>query len=152
MAGNGTLTEYLASSMNTICARFIQEGESRVRRVCSRVRERLPVPRWAVPVELYGAPGMAKSRRRFRPAWLRDAAMMADEILTRAKARSAHSSRLVVTEVGFPNQLKMRRALDDLELFVQVDPWMSASQARRCGARAETMSAKISPIFPNGGA
>jgi anaerobic selenocysteine-containing dehydrogenase len=33
-------------------------------------------------------------------------------------------------EVGFPNQLKMRRALDDLELFVQIDPWMSASAKR----------------------
>jgi anaerobic selenocysteine-containing dehydrogenase len=33
-------------------------------------------------------------------------------------------------EVGFPNQIKMRRALDALEMFVQVDPWMSASAKR----------------------
>lgn len=32
--------------------------------------------------------------------------------------------------VGFPDQAKMARALDDLELFVQIDPWMSASAKR----------------------
>ena len=56
---------------------------------------------------------------------------MADEILTPGKGRI----RALISvggnpEVGFPNQLKMRRALDDLELFVQIDPWMSASAKR----------------------
>jgi anaerobic selenocysteine-containing dehydrogenase len=33
-------------------------------------------------------------------------------------------------EIAFPNQRKVRKALDTLELFVQVDPWMSASAKR----------------------
>lgn len=133
MAGNGTLTEYLASSMNTICARFIQEGEkSSAPRVFTspRAPTRAQV---AAPVELYGAPGMAKSRFRGlgQLGFEMPCNVMADEILTPGEGQI----RALISvggnpEVGFPNQLKMRRALDDLELFVQVDPWMSASAKR----------------------
>ncbi|MFO1239426.1 MAG: molybdopterin-dependent oxidoreductase [Sphingomonadaceae bacterium] len=133
MAGNGTLTEYLATCMNTICARFIQEGEkASAPRVFTspRAPTRAQV---AAPVELFGAPGMAKSR--FRGLGQLGLEMpcnvMADEILTPGEGQI----RALISvggnpEVGFPNQLKMRRALDDLELFVQVDPWMSASAKR----------------------
>jgi anaerobic selenocysteine-containing dehydrogenase len=133
MAGNGTLTEYLANALNTICARFIQEGEkASTPRVFTapRAPTRAQV---AEPVELFGAPGMAKSR--FRGLGQLGLEMpcnvMADEILTPGPGQI----RALISvggnpEVGFPNQLKMRRALDDLELFVQVDPWMSASAKR----------------------
>lgn len=133
MAGNGTLTEYLATALNTICARFKQEGEK-----CSvpgvyatpRGPKRAQV---APPMPMYGAPGMAKSR--FRGLGQLGLEMpcnvMADEILTPGEGQI----RALISvggnpEVGFPNQLKMRRALDDLELFVQIDPWMSASAKR----------------------
>lgn len=133
MAGNGTLTEYLATCLNTICARFKQEGEkSGAPRVFTSPRgsTRAQV---ADPVPMYGAPGMAKSR--FRGLGQLGVEMpcnvMADEILTPGPGQI----RALISvggnpEVGFPNQLKMRRALDDLELFVQVDPWMSASAKR----------------------
>jgi anaerobic selenocysteine-containing dehydrogenase len=57
--------------------------------------------------------------------------VLADEILTPGEGQV----RVLISiggnpEVGFPNQMKMRRALDDLELFVQIDPWMSASASR----------------------
>lgn len=133
MAGNGTLTEYLATAMNTICARFKQEGEKAgVPRVFTtpRAPTRAQV---GEPVAMFGAPGMAKSR--FRGLGQLGLEMpcnvMADEILTPGEGQI----RALISvggnpEVGFPNQLKMRRALDDLELFVQVDPWMSASAKR----------------------
>jgi anaerobic selenocysteine-containing dehydrogenase len=133
MAGNGTLTEYLATAMNTICARFKQEGEkSSAPRVFTspRAPTRAQV---ADPVPMFGAPGMARSR--FRGLGQLGVEMpcnvMADEILTPGPGQI----RALISvggnpEVGFPNQLKMRRALDDLELFVQVDPWMSASAKR----------------------
>jgi anaerobic selenocysteine-containing dehydrogenase len=133
MAGNGTLTEYLANSLNTICARFIQEGEkSSAPRVFTtpRAPTRAQV---ADPVAMFGAPGMAKSRFRGlgQLGFEMPCNVMADEILTPGEGQI----RALISvggnpEVGFPNQLKMRRALDDLELFVQVDPWMSASAKR----------------------
>jgi anaerobic selenocysteine-containing dehydrogenase len=132
MAGNGTLTEYLITCLNTLCARFKQEGD----------KASIPgvftpqAPRRAQvgpPVPMFGAEGMAKSR--FRGLGQLGIEMpcnvLADEILTPGEGQV----RALISvggnpEVGFPNQLKMRRALDDLDLFVQVDPWMSASAKR----------------------
>ncbi len=133
MAGNGTLTEYLATCLNTICARFIQEGEkASAPRVFTtpRAPTRAQV---AAPTPLYGAPGMAKSRFRNlgQLGFEMPCNVMADEILTPGEGQI----RALISvggnpEVGFPNQLKMRRALEDLEIFVQIDPWMSASARR----------------------
>ncbi len=132
MAGNGTLTEYLVTCLNTVCARFKQEGEK-----CSvpgvftaQSPKRAQV---APPAPMFGAEGMAKSRFRGLGQLLFEMPcnIMADEILTPGEGQI----RALISvggnpEVGFPNQLKMRRALDDLELFVQIDPWMSASAKR----------------------
>jgi anaerobic selenocysteine-containing dehydrogenase len=57
--------------------------------------------------------------------------VLADEILTPGEGQV----RALISVggnpvVGFPDQAKMVRALDDLELFVQIDPWMSASARR----------------------
>ncbi|MEL6530597.1 MAG: molybdopterin-dependent oxidoreductase, partial [Pseudomonadota bacterium] len=133
MAGNGTLTEYLVTCLNTICARFIQEGEkSSAPRVFTspRAPTRAQV---AAPTPLFGAEGMAKSRFRGlgQLGFEMPCNVMADEILTPGEGQI----RALISvggnpEVGFPNQLKMRKALDDLEIFVQIDPWMSASARR----------------------
>lgn len=133
MAGNGTLTEYLATCLNTICARFIQEGEkASAPRVFTtpRAPTRAQV---AAPTPLYGAPGMSKSRFRNlgQLGFEMPCNVMADEILTPGDGQI----RALISvggnpEVGFPNQLKMRKALEDLEIFVQIDPWMSASARR----------------------
>lgn len=133
MAGNGTLTEYLATCLNTICARFIQEGEkASAPRVFTtpRAPTRAQV---AAPTPLFGAEGMAKSRFRNlgQLGFEMPCNVMADEILTPGEGQI----RALISvggnpEVGFPNQLKMRRALEDLEIFVQIDPWMSASARR----------------------
>lgn len=133
MAGNGTLTEYLVTCLNTICARFIQEGDkASAPRVFTAPR---PPTRAQVADEMvmFGAPGMAKSRFRGLGQLLFEMPcnVMADEILTPGEGQI----RALISvggnpEVGFPNQLKMRKALDDLEIFVQIDPWMSASARR----------------------
>ncbi|GAA4042608.1 molybdopterin-containing oxidoreductase family protein [Parerythrobacter jejuensis] len=132
MAGNGTLTEYLVCCLNTLCARFKQEGEK-----CgvpgvytAQTPKRAQV---APPAPMFGVEGMAKSRFRGLGQLLFEMPcnVMADEILTPGKGQI----RALISvggnpEVGFPNQLKMRKALDDLEIFVQIDPWMSASAKR----------------------
>ena len=132
MAGNGTLTEYLVTCLNVLCARFKQEGEkASIPGVFA-----LQTPRRAQvapPMPMFGAEGMAKSR--FRGLGQLGVEMpcnvLADEILTPGDGQV----RALISvggnpEVGFPNQVKMRRALDALEMFVQVDPWMSASAKR----------------------
>lgn len=132
MAGNGTLTEYLVTCLNTLCARFKQEGDkASIPGVFT-----LQAPRRAQvgpPLPMFGAEGMAKSRFRGlgQLGFEMPCNVLADEILTPGEGQV----RALISvggnpEVGFPNQLKMRRALDDLELFVQVDPWMSASAKR----------------------
>jgi anaerobic selenocysteine-containing dehydrogenase len=131
MAGNGTLTEYLANSLNILCARFAQEGEkaSIPGVFTGKTPRRAQV---APPAPMYGE-GFAKSR--FRDMGVLGVEMpcnvLADEILTPGEGQV----RALISiggnpEIAFPNQLKMRRALDDLDLFVQVDPWMSASAKR----------------------
>ncbi len=133
MAGNGTLTEYLVTCLNTVCARFRQEGEK-----CSvpgvfTIQQGEKRAQVAPPAPMFGVEGMAKSRFRGLGQLLFEMPcnIMADEILTPGEGQI----RALISvggnpEVGFPNQLKMRRALDDLELFVQIDPWMSASAKR----------------------
>ena len=132
MAGNGTLTEYLVTCLNVLCARFKQEGE----KAAIPGVYTLQAPRRAQvgpPVAMFGAEGMNKSRIRGlgQLGFEMPCNVLADEILTPGEGQV----RALISvggnpEVGFPNQLKMRRALDDLELFVQVDPWMSASAKR----------------------
>ncbi|MEO0462466.1 MAG: molybdopterin-dependent oxidoreductase [Pseudomonadota bacterium] len=133
MAGNGTLTEYLVTCLNTLCARFKQEGEkAAIPRVFTpqMVENRANV---APPMPMFGAEGMAKSRFRGlgQLGFEMPCNIMADEILTPGEGQI----RALISVggnpvVGFPNQAKMVRALDDLDMFVQIDPWMSASAKR----------------------
>lgn len=131
MAGNGTLTEYLVSALNIVCGRFEREGDkaSIPNIYLAQTPRRAQV---APPVQMFGE-GFAKSR--FRDLGVLGQEMpcnvLADEILTPGEGQV----RALISvggnpEIAFPNQLKMRRALDDLDLFVQIDPWMSASAKR----------------------
>ncbi len=133
MAGNGTLTEYLVTCLNTICARFKQEGE---KAAIPGVFTNINGPRRAQvgpPVPMFGAEGMAKSRFRGlgQLGFEMPCNVLADEILTpgdgQVRALISVGGNPVV---GFPDQAKMVKALDDLDLFVQIDPWMSASAKR----------------------
>ncbi|MEP3422677.1 MAG: molybdopterin-dependent oxidoreductase [Erythrobacter sp.] len=133
MAGNGTLTEYLVTCLNTVCARFKQEGE---KAAIPGIFTNINGPRRAQvgpDVPMFGAEGMEKSR--FRGLGQLGVEMpcnvLADEILTPGDGQV----RVLISVggnpvVGFPDQVKMVRALDDLDMFVQIDPWMSASAKR----------------------
>ncbi len=133
MAGNGTLTEYLVVSLNTILGRFKQEGE---KAAIPGVFTNINGPRRAQVgpyVPMFGAEGMAKSRFRGlgQLGFEMPCNVLADEILTPGDGQV----RVLISVggnpvVGFPDQAKMTRALDDLDLFVQIDPWMSASAKR----------------------
>lgn len=132
MAGNGTLTEYLVTSLNTLCARFPQEGDkAAIPGVFTAQGPRRAQVGPKVP--MFGAEGMAQSRFRGlgQLGFEMPCNVLADEILTPGEGQV----RALISVggnpvVGFPNQEKMVRALDDLDLFVQIDPWMSASAKR----------------------
>jgi anaerobic selenocysteine-containing dehydrogenase len=133
MAGNGTLTEYLVTCLNTICARFKQEGEKAAIPGVFTPAQGPRRAQVAPPMPLFGAEGMPKSRFRGlgHLGWEMPCNVLADEILTPGDGQvRAFISVGGNPVVGFPDQHKMVRALDDLDLFVQIDPWMSASAKR----------------------
>ncbi len=130
MAGNGTLTEYLVTCLNTICARFKQEGEKAAIPGVFSPYQTARRAQAAPPVPMFGAEGMPKRASAALVIWPGNARnVLADEILTpgdgRVRALISVGGNPVV---GFPDQAKMVRALDDLEMFVQIDPWMSATR------------------------
>ena len=131
MAGNGTLTAWLVSTMNIVCNRFCQEGElSSIPRVFTPVSPRKA--QVGPPVALYGE-GFPASR--FRNLTHLGTEMpcnvLADEILTPGEGQI---KALIVVGgnpvVAFPDQDKMVRALDSLDLFVAVDVRLAQSTKR----------------------
>lgn len=131
MAGNGTLTAWLVTALNTICARFCQEGEkSSIPRVFTAVSPRRA--QVGAPLKLFGE-GFPASR--FRGLTHLGTEMpcnvLADEILTPGEGQV----RALISiggnpVVAFPDQEKMARALDDLELLVSIDVRMAQTAKR----------------------
>ena len=131
MAGNGTLTAYLVTALNIICARFCQEGElSSIPRVFTAVSPRRA--QVGPPLALFGE-GFPQSR--FRGLTHLGTEMpcnvLADEILTPGDGQvraliSIGGNPLV----AFPDQDKMARALADLDLLVSVDVRLSETTKR----------------------
>ena len=133
MAGNGTLTEYLVSALNIVCARFNQEGDKVANPMVFMPFAAGPKKaQVAPPVPMFGE-GFAQSRIRGigKLGQEMPCPVLADEILTPGEGQV----KVLISiggnpEIAFPNQHKVRKALDTVELFVQVDPWMSASAKR----------------------
>lgn len=133
MAGNGTLTEYLVTCLNTVCARFKQEGEKAAIPGVFTTPQGARRAQVGPDVPMFGAEGMPKSRFRGlgHLGWEMPCNVLADEILTPGEGQvRAFISVGGNPVVGFPDQAKMVEALDDLDLYVQIDPWMSASAKR----------------------
>jgi anaerobic selenocysteine-containing dehydrogenase len=133
MAGNGTLTEYLVSALNIVCARFNQEGDKVANPMVFMPFAAGPKKaQVAPPVPMFGK-GFAQSRIRGigKLGQEMPCPVLADEILTPGEGQV----KVLISiggnpEIAFPNQHKVRKALDTVDLFVQIDPWMSASAKR----------------------
>jgi anaerobic selenocysteine-containing dehydrogenase len=131
MAGNGTLTAWLVSALNIICARFCQEGElSSIPRVFTAKSPRRA--QVGAPIPLFGE-GFPKSR--FRGLTHLGTEMpcnvLADEILTPGEGQVRALINIGGNPVvAFPDQEKITKALDSLDLLVSVDVRM-AQTARR---------------------
>lgn len=133
MAGQGVLTEYLVTALNIVCARFNQEGDKVANPMVFMPFAAGPKKAQVAPqVPMFGE-GFAQSRIRGigKLGQEMPCPVLADEILTPGEGQV----RVLISiggnpEIAFPNQRKVRKALDTLELFVQIDPWMSASAKR----------------------
>ena len=133
MAPHPNLAEHLILALNTVCGRYNREGD-----VAPHPKILAPpAPRRAQAIAPWGDfAGGARSRVRglgvLRASPL-DAGQMptaalADEILTPGEGQI----RALITVGGnpvmaWPNQPKVRRALESLELFVSIDSNLSAS-------------------------
>jgi len=132
MAGQGTLTQYLVSSLNIICGRFCREGEkSSIPRVFTAVSPRRA--QVAPPMALYGE-GFPASRIRglTHLGMEMPCNVLADEMLTPGEGQIR---ALIVIGgnpvVAFPDQDKMTRALGGLDLLVCVDVNAESATAKR---------------------
>lgn len=131
MAGNGTLTAYLVSALNIVCGRFCMEGElSSIPRVFTpQTPRRAQV---APPARLFGE-GFPKSRFRglTHLGFEMPCNVLADEILTPGEGQIRALINIGGNPiVAFPDQDKIARALDSLDLLVSVDVRL-AQTARR---------------------
>ncbi len=133
MSGQGTLTQYLISALNILCGRFYREGEiSSIPRVFTPVM----APRRAQvapPTKMWGE-GFAASRIRglTQLGFEMPCNVLADEILTPGESQvraliSIGGNPLV----AFPDQAKMTRAIDSLDLMVSIDVNGEAATAKR---------------------
>jgi anaerobic selenocysteine-containing dehydrogenase len=123
-SGRSSLTEYLMLVLNTVCGRFIREGEPittpgvLLPRATPRAQPRAPRPALGLGYEM-AARGLTRSAAGMPTA------AAAEEILAgRIKALISVAGNPVA---AWPDQERVLAGLEQLELFVQVDIKMSAS-------------------------
>jgi anaerobic selenocysteine-containing dehydrogenase len=142
MAGAGTLTEYLVLVLETLCGHWLRAGE-----VVQAAPTLLPVPDYKAQAQSpQPRPGGEPMRVRSltRTAAGMPTAALADEILLEGDGQvKALLSWNGNPAVAFPDQLKTMRALKSLELFVQVDPWMTATAQLATYVIAPTMPLEV---------
>jgi anaerobic selenocysteine-containing dehydrogenase len=131
MSGQGTLVAYLIAALNIICGRFCQEGElSSIPRVFTAVTPRRA--QVAPPIPMFGE-GFPKSRFRglTHLGMEMPCNVLADEILTPGDGQIRALINIGGNPVvAFPDQDKIARALDNLDLLVSIDVVMAQTSKR----------------------
>lgn len=131
MSPRGSLTEHMVMTLNALCGRYYREGET------PAVAPPLSMPRRpkaqvVFPPQAWGE-GFTPSRFRglTQIGDEMPCNVMADEILTPGEGQIRALFCIGGNPmVAFPNQEKVARAMDDLELLVAIDPWLSATSRR----------------------
>jgi Anaerobic dehydrogenases, typically selenocysteine-containing len=144
MAGHSTLVEYLILCLETLCGNWQREGDI-VQQPGALVAQR----QWraqAVPPSANRGFGEAMRVRGLRvSASGRPTASLADEILLQGRGQiRALLSFAGNPAVAFPNSPKVLQALNELDLLVQFDPWMSETAKRAHLVVAPKMPLEIS--------
>ena len=127
MSGAGTLLEYLVLVLETLCGRWLREGE-----VLKQAPTLLPGPLslragardprgWRLP-ETMRVRGLRQTRAGMPLAALPDEILQPGDGQVRALISWGGNPA-----VAFPDQQKTVSALKSLDLLVSIDPWMSAT-------------------------
>ena len=127
MSGNGTLFEYLVLSLNTVCGRWLREGE-RVRNPGTTVPT-FPAKAQAMdPWNAWGFGEKLRVRGFTNTAAGMPTTTLADEILMDGDGQVRALICLGGNPVAaWPDQLKTIEAMRKLDLLVQIDIKMSAT-------------------------
>jgi anaerobic selenocysteine-containing dehydrogenase len=125
MAGHGTLLEYLALCLDTVCGHWLREGEI-VRNTAVLGAPSTPKAQAADPSASHGFGERARVRNLGMTVAGMPSATLAEEILLEGEGQvraliSCGGNPLV----AFPDERQTADALRRLDLLVQVDPWMS---------------------------
>jgi len=145
-SARGTLLEYLILALNAICGRYLREGEL----VWNPGTLVEPVPRFAQasgPFPSFGFEPKLRVRGLGDTLVGPSTAAIADEILAPGEGQI----RALVSCGGnplsaWPDQLKVREALESLDLLVQFDPWMSSTAKLAHYVIAPTLSLEVPGI------
>ena len=124
-AGQGTLLEYLALCLDTVCGHWMRTGET-VLNTGVLGAPVVPKAQAANPLPAYGFGERSRVRGLGMSAAGMPSATLAEEILLEGEGRV----RALISVGGnpvaaFPDQLQTIEALRSLDLLVQIDPWMS---------------------------
>ncbi|QYB00095.1 hypothetical protein I1A62_03075 (plasmid) [Rhodococcus sp. USK10] len=127
MAGEGTLVEYLVLVLETLCGRWLRAGET-VAASPTLLPSYVPVAQAKSPDADWALPGEVRVRGLRKTKAGMPTATLPEEILTPGEGQV----RALISwggnpAVAFPDQRRTIEALESLELFVQIDPWYSAS-------------------------
>jgi anaerobic selenocysteine-containing dehydrogenase len=123
----GTLFEYLVACLNALCGRLLRAGERQWNPgtvVEPPVRKAQAMPPF--PAFGYDPPmrvrGLAGSLTGYQTSAIPDEILLPGEGQIRAVISVGGNP-----VVAWPDQLKVREAFEQVELLVQIDPWMSAT-------------------------
>jgi anaerobic selenocysteine-containing dehydrogenase len=142
-SARGTLLEYLILALNALCGRYLREGEL----VWNPGTLVEPVPRFAQasgPFPSFGFEPKLRVRGLGDTLVGPSTAAIADEILEPGEGQI----RALISCGGnplaaWPDQLKVREALETVELLVQFDPWMSSTAKIAHYVIAPTLSLEV---------
>ncbi|HEX3930511.1 MAG TPA: molybdopterin-dependent oxidoreductase [Nocardioides sp.] len=146
MAGSGTLLEYLVLGLETLCGRWMREGE-----VLTTAPALLPGRRRASagakdPTD-WRRPEAVRARGLHESTAGMPSAALPDEILADGPGRvRALVSWAGNPAVAFPDQRRTISALESLDLLVQVDPWMSETARHAHYVIAPTLPLEVPSI------
>lgn len=140
MHGRGTLCEYLVLVLDTLCGHWPRAGR-RVRNPGTLMPRRPAKAQARSPWQAYGFGEQLRVRGLTDTVAGLPTTALPEEILQPGEGQvRALLSMNGNPAVAFPDQLLTHRALETLELLVQIDPWMSAT--------ARLADYVIAPLMP----
>jgi anaerobic selenocysteine-containing dehydrogenase len=130
MSNSSTLMEYLLLVLDTLCGHWMREGE-RVERAPTLLAAPAPKAQAAGPTKAYGFGEQMRIGGLTETLAGMPTGVLADEMLLEGDGQVRALISVGGAPVGaWPDQLKAIEALEGLDLFVQIDPWLSPSARR----------------------